>query len=208
LEWIKNYGLDVIGLKKYLNCSYATALIRMNEEQCKWKGAEEGLFKPFIGLLYEWPYWEESQNGEHHPRLQLKVFTKSKGFSFQLIKSEVNNLIFVDSTGRYSCPPRIKNAFARLREDALFQNVNLLYIETSLAVDVLVTTITWKRYPHNPPKVLIQIMPSEYRYLPQLAEIRGIPKRDFSWAVDQWLDEPQYQSINPPSQFTFSQING
>ncbi len=64
---------------------------------------------------------------------------------------------------------RILRVFSNSKRDIPLQNAKMSYRENHLlAVDILIRTVKWKRFNHIP-KVLIQIIPTNYISLLKIA---------------------------------------
>lgn len=168
VSYINEHNFNVFGLKDYLNCSYATALIKMNDVLCTSTAIDTDRYVPLIGLLYERPYWKNSSSGRT-PKLQYKVFTKSKGFPFKLSKKETKDIKFYgDEFGSFTIPELV-TIFSKSNRHILLTNIDLFFQSHSLYVDILLMTKKWKAYKYTA-KILILIMPTEYNYLSDLAQ--------------------------------------
>jgi Zn-dependent peptidase ImmA (M78 family) len=165
ISFINEHGFDVFMLRKYFNCAYITAVIRFHE----------GLFKavikntdkpiPFISILYERAYWEQK---EKTPSLELTTFKRTKGFPFTMEKSSVSQIKIYDDYREFP----IDN-FTKLNDNFFFPNVRMNYNNKDIPVDLFIRVRQW--YGHQyPPKVLIHIIPTEYKYLHVLANKHSI----------------------------------
>ncbi len=177
-EWITNNGFDVFGLKELTNCSYATALIRFNEVLCNITPQSTNEYVPVIGILYERPYWE-NQSSVRMPRLQLKHYTKSRGFTFRLQRTELNELLFSSPRTHDLTISKLISVFSKSRANILLQNFKMTFKGRDLMVDVLVRTVNWHRY-KGTAKILIQIIPSEHSYLRDLADNLNFKKENMA----------------------------
>ena len=173
-EWINSYGLDVFGLKNYYNCSYGTALIRMNEVLCNLSYEETGGPTPMIGILYERPYWKQNRNCKTPP-LQLKFYTKSRGFPFSLSRSEIKDLHFCVDKTLDKTVEQLIDSFSKSNNSVFFHNAKMAFEDYELTVDILIRTVNWREYKY-PAKVLIQIIPSSHKGLSKLAYRLGIKR--------------------------------
>lgn len=173
-EWINSYGLDVFGLKNYYDCSYATALIRMNEVLCNLSDEETGDPTPMIGILYERPYWKQTRNSKIPP-LQLKFYTKSRGFPFSLSRSEIKDLHFYVGKTLDKTVEQLIDPFSKSNNSEFLHNAKMVFEDYDLTVDILIQTVNWRKCKY-PAKVLIQIIPSSHKGLSKLAYRLGIKR--------------------------------
>jgi hypothetical protein len=173
-EWINTNGLDVFGLKDFLNCSYITALIRLNEVLCDLVDVDTKESTSVIGILYERPYWNGTPSGRT-PRLQFKYFTKSRGFSFRLSRDEVKELRFSTKKNKGLTIQGLIKSFSDSDESALLKNMGFFIKGQTLSVDMLIRTVNWHQYKYTS-KVLIQIIPTEQPRLRHLADRLNIPQ--------------------------------
>lgn len=173
-EWINSYGLDVFGLKNYYNCSYGTALIRMNEVLCNLSDEETGGPTPMIGILYERPYWKQNRNSKTPP-LQLKFYTKSLGFPFSLSRSEIKDLHFCVDKTLDKTVEQLIDPFSKSNNSVFLHNAKMAFEDYELTVDILIRTVNWREYKYTA-KVLIQIIPSSHKDLSELAYLLGIKR--------------------------------
>lgn len=167
LEWIHSHGLDVFGLKNRLKCSYATALIRMNEVLCTLREARNALPAPVIGLLYERPYWEIIPDGST-PDFQLNSYVKSKGFPFALRRNEVDDLYFFAQDIGPITLSQFVTVYSESGDDVLFTNLEMACKGSRMTVDMLIRMVTWRNFQY-PAKMLFQVIPSKHDHLRNLA---------------------------------------
>ena len=161
--WIDEHGLDVFGIKEFFQCSYTTALIRLNLALCR---SEKQI--PLICILYERPYWNKTPSGRTQ-RLKFKHFTKSQGFTFQLSKHEIKEICFHTQKNPSLSVPQLIKKFYHSSGNLLVKKIKLTFKDVTLTVDVLVQTVNWNNHKHTS-KVLIQIIPSEFSNLRSLAD--------------------------------------
>jgi len=173
-KWINSNGPDVFGLKIFCNCSYATALIRMNEVLCNLSEEETGGPTPMIGILYERPYWKQTRNSKT-PALQLKLYKKSQGFPFSLSRSEIKDLHFCGDKTLYKTVKQLIDPFSKSDNSVLLHNAKMVFEDNELTVDILIRTVNWREYKYTA-KVLIQIIPSSHKDLSKLAFRLGIKR--------------------------------
>lgn len=176
IQWIKTKGLDVFGLTDFLTCSYATALIRMNDVLCAFPEIASGEYLPVISILFERPYWEKTDN-EQTPGLQLKIYKKSRGFFFRLSQNEINELRFHSKKSSNITISKIVNLYSSSDNDILLMNIQMEFRVSKLTVDMLIRTVNWKNR-DSTAKILIQLMPSERKELRELAERLNLKKYD------------------------------
>lgn len=173
-EWINSNGLDVFGLKNSYDCSYATALIRINEELCNLSYEETGGPTPMIGILYERPYWKQTRNSKTPP-LQLKLYKKSRGFPFSLSRSGIKDLHFYVDKTLDKTVEQLIDPFSKSNNSEFLHNAKMVFEDYELTVDILIQTVNWREYKY-PAKVLIQIIPSSHKGLSKLAYRLGIKR--------------------------------
>ena len=173
-KWINSNGLDVFGLKNFYNCSYATALIRINEELCNLSDEETGGPTPMIDILYERPYWKQTRNSKTPP-LQLKLYKKSRGFPFSLSRSEIKDLHFRVYKTLDKTVEQLIDSFSKSDNSAFLHNAKMVFEDYELTVDILIQTVNWRKYKYTA-KVLIQIIPSSHKDLLKLAYRLGIKR--------------------------------
>ena len=173
-EWINSNGLDVFGLKNFYNCSYATALIRINEELCNLSDEETGGPTPMIDILYERPYWKQTRNSKTPP-LQLKLYKKSRGFPFSLSRSGIKDLHFYVDKTLDKTVEQLIDPFSKSDNSEFLHNAKMVFEDNELTVDILIRTVSWREYKYTA-KVLIQIIPSSHKDLSKLAFRLGIKK--------------------------------
>lgn len=172
LDWIDSNGLDVFGLKNFFNCSYITAVIRMNEVLCNAINAFTLVPTPAISIFYERPFWKQDTDGKT-PRLQLKFYGKSQGFPFTLKRSEINEILFSNKEIENISIPKLINAFSKSDNEFILHNIKMVFRSSELRVDILIRKVNWRKYKYTA-KVLIQIVPSCHKDLLNLANRLGI----------------------------------
>ncbi len=178
LNLLNSNGLDVFRLKKLSRCSYATALIRMNEVLCNLMDSRAALPAPVIGILYERQYWNDTPSGMI-PCLQLNSYVKSKGFPFALRRNELEDLLFFAwETGPMTIS-ELRNTYADVGNDLLLMNLEMLFKASRLTVDVLIRPVIWRNFEHAA-KILIQLIPSKHDSLRDLADRLNIMQYDLS----------------------------
>lgn len=177
--WINRNGFDVFGFKDLMTCSYATALIIMNEVLCRTSSVKTGFPISMISLLYDRPYWRKTSDGRT-PRLELRTYTKSKGFPFCMSRKEISELEFAKPTGGVFTIKKIVKIFTLAGQDRIIPCIEMTFREKKLPVDVLIRTVQWnKNHFRHTAKILIHIMPSEDSSLLYSAERLHIPKFTF-----------------------------
>lgn len=177
LRWIHEKGLDIFGLEKYCNSSYATALTRLNEYLQRFTILNDRVEPlPMIGILYERPYWKKTPSGRL-PRMRLTCFTNSDEMTFDLKSENMAKVGFFNRNTKATFDiNHLIKLFAREGLDTFFPNL-LMYTRDSLdskingiaCVDLLARVVEWNKY-HYPMKLLIQIMPSHRPYLARVAD--------------------------------------
>jgi hypothetical protein len=170
VNWVNSNGLDVFGLRDTLACSYATALIRLNEVLCGVVRASSATPIPMIAILYDRPYWNKTPSGRT-PRLQLRAYTKSKGFPFRMSRAETEKLLFFrKDIGQMTVHSLIK-AFSKddKKCNVLIPDVEMLFDTASVTSDILIRTVKWRKYRYTA-KVLLQVVPSAEKDLMNLAK--------------------------------------
>ncbi|MEW6536420.1 MAG: hypothetical protein AB1454_12495 [Candidatus Auribacterota bacterium] len=163
-DFINSAGLDVFGLKDHMQCSYATALIRMNEVLCYSERSDESTHISMISILYERKFWENNSCNKI-PRLSLGIFCKSKGFPFGMSRSEVRDLRFNE---KFSIRKLIQDN-KKYRTNVFLPTLLMTLKNTSLFVNVLIRPVIWKGSNYAS-KVLVQIAPALGNELKLLAK--------------------------------------
>lgn len=184
-RWIHEKGLDIFGLEKYCNSSYATALTRLSEYLQRFTILNDRIEPlPMIGILYERPYWKKKSGGRL-PNMQLSCFTNSDEVTFDLKIEDMAKVGFFNRNTETAFEMNyLIKLFAREGLATFFPNL-LMYIRDSLdgklkaiaRVDLLIRVVEWNKY-HYPMKLLIQIMPSHRPYLARVAESLKIDSYD------------------------------
>ena len=196
-KWINSNGLDVFGLKNFYNCSYATALIRMNEVLCNLSDEKTGGPTPMIGILYERPYWKQNRNCKTPP-LQLKFYKKSRGFPFSLSRSEIKDLHFCGDKTLDKTVEQLIDPFSKSNNSVFLHNAKMAFEDYELTVDILIRTVNWREYKYTA-KVLIQIIPSSHKDLSELAYLLGIKRYniDIHASTDEvFTEEDHYRLLS------------
>ncbi len=168
MEWINVNGIDVVGLRRKFDCSYATALIQLADVLSNTVNMATRSSLPMIGLLYERPIWRRSPTGRL-PRLVLRYFVKTPGFPFNLRKTGLGR-VSIHQNGRTCSLRRLAQSGSQLFLDQVeFQIDGRAY-----PVHIVVNTVRWRSVPLKPVKVVIQIMPADCRSLRTLAANYGL----------------------------------
>ncbi|MFZ5801645.1 MAG: ImmA/IrrE family metallo-endopeptidase [Candidatus Omnitrophota bacterium] len=173
VNWINSNGLEVFGLTDQLTCSYATALIRLNEVLCGVVRVSSATHIPMIALLYDRPYWKKTSSGRT-PRLQLRAYTKSRGFPFKMSRAETEKLrFFRKDIGQMTVHSLIR-AFSKDDRgcNVLIPNAEMHFDAVALTSDILIRTVKWRNHRYTA-KVLLQIVPSAEKDLMKLAQRQG-----------------------------------
>ena len=170
VNWVNANGLDVFGLRDELSCSYASALIRLNEVLCGVVRASSATPIPMIALLYDRPYWKQTPSGRT-PRLQLRAYTKSKGFPFRMSRAETEKLLFHRKDIGQMTVHSLIRAFNKEDKNTSFliPDVEMIFDTASVTSDILIRTVKWRNYRYTS-KVLMQIIPSAEKDLMSLAK--------------------------------------
>lgn len=197
--WIDERGLDIFGLEKHCNSSYATALIRLNEELQRFKIINNRVEPlPMIGLLYERPYWKKTPSGRL-PNMRLACFTKSDEDAFDFRKEDIGKIGFFEKRTKTEIElPYVIKLFSQRGIDTFFHD-KVLFMrqpqEEKLKIfgrmDMLIRVVEWNKY-HYPMKVLVQIMPSHKPYLARVADSLKIE------SYDKLLDEKEKMDARSP----------
>ncbi len=182
-DFIKEKSIDVFGLKNRISSSYMTALIRLHDILADIKDTNTNRHIPIISLLYERAYWKDTLRT---PKLQIRCFKKNKGFGFSLKKKNIKDLVFIENPDHIDVPDlqySIKT-ITKARSDIFFHNICLIIPDIVIEnIDLLIRPVIWKGYPY-PMKVLIQIIPSKYTYLYDLANKLNIEPSDFNQTIN------------------------
>jgi len=185
LRWIHEKGLDIFGLEKYCNSSYATALVRLNEYLQRFTILYDRVEPlPMIGILYERPYWKKTPSGRL-PKMRLTCFTNSDKDTFNLEKEDIEKVSFFEKRTKAEIElAYLVKVFSQEGLDTFFHDKIMFMrqpedkkLKILGRMDILVRVVEWNKY-HYPMKVLVQIMPYHRPYLARVADSLKIVSSD------------------------------
>jgi len=185
LRWIHEKGLDIFGLEKYCNSSYATALVRLNEYLQRFIILNDRVEPlPMIGILYERPYWKKTPSGRL-PKMRLTCFTNSDKDTFDLEKDDIGKVSFFEKRTEAEINlAYLVKIFSQEGLDTFFYDKIMFMrqpedkkLKILGRMDILVRVVEWNKY-HYPMKVLVQIMPSHRSHLARVADSLKILSSD------------------------------